>query len=165
MPEVKIKIDMGAAVARLFRQYPQISRDVRISKLTEALMLYEAAVKKGTPYGAGPIHLRDSVHTRIAVTGEKVVGITGTLLEYGEPVEMGTKPHFPPIGPIQFWVENKLHIEGKEARGVAFLIARAISKRGTKGAKMFAKSFKASRDKIVSILQEIPGEMARRIRK
>lgn len=160
MLDVKFKIDLSE-IEELTRKYPEISKNVRISKLTEALMLLEAEVEKGTPYGAGPIHLRDAYHTKVNVAGKKVIGILGNPLEHGEPVEMGTKPHFPPIAPIQFWVEKKLHLEGKEAASVAFLIARAISRRGTKGAKMFETAFEDNEHRVRSILGEIPAEIVR----
>jgi hypothetical protein len=162
MLELKVKFDFSA-MDRLAKKFPTAVRDAQVSKITEVLMLLERAIKKETPYGAGPIHLRDTIHSKISVAGEKVVGVTGTPLQYGEPVEMGTKPHFPPIGPIQFWVEQKLHIEGKEARGVAFLIARAISKRGTKPHKMFMTGLEENEAMVIRILQEIPADIIRRI--
>lgn len=40
---------------------------------------------------------------------------------------------FPPIAPIQAWVETRLSVGSvKEARSVAFLIARGIARKGTK---------------------------------
>ena len=162
MFETKLKVDLKD-LEELTREYPEISKDVRISKLTEALNLLEREIKKKTPYGAGPIHLRDTIHEKVRASGKKVIGIIGTPLQHGEPVELGTKPHFPPTGPIQFWVERKLGIAGKEAKGMAFLIARAISKRGTKGAKMFEEGFEEAETRVVRILEEIPGEIVRRI--
>ena len=80
---------------------------------------------------------------------------------YGESVEAGTKPHFPPVAPIRHWVERKLGITGKEAGSVAFLIARAISKRGTKGAGMFEKSFDENEAAVIRILEMIPADIIR----
>ena len=161
MLDLKFKIDLSE-LERLMRKYPQISKDVRVEKLTEAVMLLEREVKKNTPHGAGPIHLRDSIHGKVRVAGKKVIGVVGTPMEHGEPVESGTKPHFPPTGPIQHWVERKLGIHGKEAASVAFLIARAISKRGTEGAHMFEDAFEDNESKLKRILGEIPGEIVRR---
>lgn len=161
MLKTGFKIDLSE-IEELTRKYPKISKDVRESKITEALMLLEAAAKKDTPYGAGPIHLRDTIHSKVSAAGAKVVGVLGTPLEHGVPVEMGTKPHFPPVGPIQFWVEKKLGYTGKEAASVAFLIARAISRRGTKGAKMFETAFAENEHRLYSILGEIPAEIVRR---
>lgn len=163
MFEVKLKIDISD-LERLTKKYPEASREARVAKIWEALLLLEREVIKETPRGAGPIHLGDSIHAKQPqISGQKVWGIMGTPLGHGEPVESGTKPHFPPVGPIQHWVERKLKIEGKEAATVAFLIARAISRRGTKGAHMFEKGFEASEARVIRILEEIPEEIIRRI--
>lgn len=162
MMVTRIKID-SSEIERLVREYPDISREVRTAKLTEALSLLEAEIQKKTPYGAGPIHLRDSIFDQVAVSGQRVSGVVGTPLEHGIPVELGTKPHFPPIAPIQFWVQKKLRIEDeKQSRAVAFLIARAISRRGTRGQKMFGTTFEENEHRVMTILGEITGEIVRR---
>jgi len=162
MFETKLKVDISS-LEELTKEYPEASREARVSKLTEALMLLERVVKQGTPHGAGPIHLRDSIHGKVSFSGQKVVGILGTPMQHGEPVELGTRPHFPPVGPIQHWVEVKLGYSGKEAASVAFLIARAISRRGTKGKHMFEKGFEKSESTIIRILEEIPADIVRRL--
>jgi hypothetical protein len=164
MFNVGIKTDL-TGVKELSKQYPKASKAARYAKITEAVNLLERVVKKDAPYGAGPIHLRDTIHGKTSVMGERVTGIVGTPAEYGEPVEMGTKPHFPPVGPIQFWVERKLGYSGDEAASVAFLIARAISVRGTKGKKMFSKGFEENEARVMRILNEIPEEIVRRLHK
>lgn len=162
MLEPKITADLKN-LKKLTKQYPEVSKDVRISKLTEAVLLLEREVKLKTPEGAGPIHLRDSIHSKVRLSGQSVRGILGTPLAHAEPVEFGTRPHFPPTGPIQHWVERKLGISGKEAESAAFLIARAISRRGTKGAHMFEKGFEENQDRVLSILGRIPEEIINRI--
>jgi len=158
MFETAIKVDLKDVEA-LAKKYPEESRKARQAKLTEAVNLLEAEVKKRTPWGAGPIHLRDTIFGDVKMRGRKAVGILGTPLEHGEPVERGTKPHFPPIGPLAFWVEKKFGYTGKEARDTAFVIARAISRRGTKGAEMFGRGFSAHEHRVRGILEEIPGEI------
>ena len=90
-----------------------------------------------------------------------MIGIFGNPLEHGEPVESGSKPHFPPVGPIKFWVEKQLGLSGDEAESVAYAIAVTISRRGTKGAKMVEKGFDASEARIMRMLKEIPAEIIR----
>ena len=136
MFNIGIKTDL-TGIKELSKRYPKESQAARYAKITEAANLLERAVKKNAPYGAGPIHMRDTIHGKVSTSGARVAGIVGTPAEYGEPVEMGTKPHFPPTGPIQFWVERKLGYSGDEAASVSFLIARANYRRGTKGKKMF----------------------------
>ena len=162
-PLIEYRFD-SSELEELARQFPDASIEASEAKITEALMLLERVIKEKTPYGAGPIHLRDTIAGKVSASGEKVTGILGTPAEYGEPVELGTKPHFPPVGPIQHWVETKLGYSGREARSVAFLIARKISKKGTKGAKMFTTGWEENKDLVIRILEEIPEEIVRRLK-
>jgi len=162
MLDVKIRLNLKN-LEKLSRRYPDISLSVREAKVTEALQLLEREVKINTPYGAGPVHLRDSIHSKTRIEGRRVAGFMGTPLEHGEPVELGTKPHFPPVDALQHWVERVLRIEDdKRARSVAFAIARKISRRGTRGKKMFGKAFDENRSRVIAILNEIPEAIVRR---
>jgi len=162
MFETKVKVDLRELEA-LVKRYPDASKKARMRRLTEAVNLLEREIKRETPYGAGPIHLRDTIHGAVKEYGEKTAGILGTPMEYGEPVELGTRPHFPPIGPIEHWVRVKLRLPDEIAPSVAFLIARAISRRGTKGAKMFEHGFEENRLRVENILRQIPGDITNQL--
>lgn len=164
MLDTKIIADLSD-LERLTKKYPEVSQDVRVAKLTEALMLLEREVKLKTPEGAGPIHLRDSIFHKVGITGKSVKGLLGTPLAHAAPVEYGTKPHFPPIGPIQHWVEKKLGKSGKEASSIAFAIAITIARCGTKGAHMFEEGFDENEDRVMGILESIPAEIVERLKK
>jgi hypothetical protein len=93
--------------------------------------------------------------TPVGATGNLVAGmifeVHGTAVEifatppadvYSEPVDLGTKPHFPPTDQLLLWVKKKFGVtDEKQARSIAFLIARKISKRGTKPVLMFERAF------------------------
>jgi len=147
----------------LTKKYPDESRQAREAKLTEALLLLERAIKLKTPEGAGPMHIRDTIFQKTGMRGESVWGMIGTPAVYGESLEYGTKPHFPPVDPIQHWVEKKLGISGGATHSVAFLIARAISRRGTKGAHMFEKGTEEQEAAVIRILEQIPEDIVRRL--
>lgn len=78
------------------------------------------------------------------VQGERATlsGEMFTPLVYGWPVERGRRPgKMPPVDAIKLWARRKLGLQGKELDQVAFLIARAIGRRGTKGAAMVFKAY------------------------
>jgi hypothetical protein len=160
--DISIKVDLKELEA-LTKRYPEASETARRGRLTEALLLLEREVKRLTPEGAGPIHLRDTIFQRIEMRGEGAWGMVGTPAIYGESLEYGTRPHFPPIAPILFWVEKKLGLMGKEAKSAAFCIARAISKRGTKGAHMFNKAFDMNENQVIAILERIPEDIVKAV--
>lgn len=60
---------------------------------------------------------------------------------YALPVETGTRPHFPPTAALLPWILKKFPgAEEKQAKSFAFLIARKISKVGTKGVFFFERT-------------------------
>lgn len=160
--DLRIDVDLSG-LTDLTRRYPATARKARLRRLTEAVLLLERDVKLNTPVGAGPIHLRDTIFSRVQDGDPVTVGIVGTPLQHGLPVEMGTKPHFPPVAPIRHWVERKLGLSGREADSAAFAIARAISKRGTKGAGMFAKAIEDNEAAIIRLLESIPADIIREV--
>ncbi|MEN6639031.1 MAG: hypothetical protein ABFC95_07530, partial [Smithella sp.] len=103
--EAKIIANLDG-LKELTRKYPEASQQARKGRITQALLLLERAVKLFTPVGAGPIHLRDTIFPKVQISGVAVSGILGSPAKYGEAVEMGTNPHFPPVKPIQHWVER-----------------------------------------------------------
>jgi hypothetical protein len=148
---------------KMIVNYPDASTAARTARVTEALQVLESIIKQITPEGAGPIHIRDTMFGRTLMQGNLVYGQFGTPAIYGESLEYGTVAHFPPVEPIQFWVEKVLGITGSEAKGVAFCIARAISRRGTPGAHMFEKGIAYSEPYIMTILNQIPEDIVRRL--
>jgi len=78
------------------------------------------------------------------VTGERVtlIGEMFTPLTYGWPVERGRRPgQMPPVDAIKLWARRKLGLSGDELEQAAYLIARAIGRRGTDGAAMVYQAF------------------------
>ena len=160
--DIKVKVNLKE-IEDLSKRYPEASKTARQGRLTEALLLLEREVKRLTPEGAGPIHLRDTIFQKVEMYGESAWGQVGTPAIYGESVEYGTKPHFPPIAPLIFWVEKRLGLSGKEAKSVAFAIARKISKKGTYGTHMFQYGFERNRAQIIAMLRQIPEDIVKAV--
>ncbi len=113
----------------------EVAKTMRIS-----LDTFKQAVQLEWPvnFGTG----RASTTTEIEGTSVDLTGFVLTPLIYGRPVEDGrTAGTMPPVEAIEIWVIRKLGISPPESHGVAFMIARSIGRKGTKGAKMFQKGF------------------------
>jgi len=67
--------------------------------------------------------------------------------EYAPFVEFDTRPHWPPISALKDWCRLKLGDEG-----LAFVIARNISKKGTKGKHFFRDALYNNQDKAKEII-------------
>ncbi len=138
-----ISIDRGNldAITAAWAQSPQIVMQELFVAVTEADALLERAAKERTPSGAsggGAGGLKGSIYSDETLAADNVLGVVASPLSYAEPVELGTRPHFPPIQPLIDWVRVKLGIgDDKEAKRAAYAIARTIAQRGTLGVGMF----------------------------
>ena len=98
--------------------------------MKEATMKVTRDAKQLAPVDTG--RLRASIAP--IVRGTKVVeGIVGSNVKYAPYMELGTKPHWPPISAMQPWARR----HGMNA----FLVARAISRRGLKPRRFLQKAF------------------------
>lgn len=130
-----------------------------IAAVWQACLLYEREVKERTPKGATHALIGSIAAQPPVVSGGSVEGHVGSALPYAECVELGTKPHFPPVAPIADWARAKLGLTEDEARRVAFMIARKISQHGTKGAHMFADALEATEEQIIAIIKSAISEL------
>lgn len=106
---------------------------------------------------------RASITPEVRVMGQQVVGVVGSNLAYGPFAHEDTRPHWPPIAAIQTWVHRKgiggtVRGQGRIARAsasversIAFLIARKISRRGTKGDQAIYRSLQENTPRIVAL--------------
>jgi len=109
-------------------------------ELAELTAIGQRMVVKETPRGASGL-LRGSVITELRGTPLRV-GVVLSSMFYAPYVERGRRPgRRPPVAALRLWVVRKLGIrDAKQARAVAFVIARKIGRVGTGGAAMFFKA-------------------------
>lgn len=148
-------------------QAPEIVQQEFASAMAEVDALLEREVKELTPSGAsggGAGGLKGSIFSQERVGPQNVIGVVGTPLAYAIPVELGTKPHFPPVAPLEDWVRAKLGVqEEHEVHGIAFAIARAISRRGTLAVGMFHRTFAAHKGYIEARFLDARNRIAARL--
>ncbi len=144
-------------LTQLWEREPQITERHLVRRMTEAVMLLERETIERAPEGrGGSAGLRGgiaAVPPTVSGTSSEVVGLVIGSAAHTAPIEMGTKPHFVPIQPLQDWVEYKLGLEGEEARSVAFAISRTIARRGTEGKFMFRDAFAANESQVEEMLK------------
>lgn len=134
--ETRKKIELAAA---------ELHGQPLIDAMHAATLRVERSAKQNVPVDTG--RLRASIASEIRVEGlggTSVKGVVGSNVVYAPYVELGTRPHFPPIGALEAWARR---------RGMnAFLVARAISRRGTKGTRYLQRAFEQNQVEIVRIL-------------
>lgn len=92
-----------------------------------------------TTLGPDARKLLNSIRTQVVV-GDTAYEVQMTLEHYWKYLEEGTRPHWPPPGPIGRWIEFKPVIPRPDARGripspksLEYLIRRKIARVGTEG--------------------------------
>ncbi|WP_127088330.1 hypothetical protein [Aquabacter cavernae] len=141
---------------------PDILLEELAPAIVEGQLLLEREVRELTPAYQGL--LRDSIGAQpLEMSGTVISGSVGTALAYALPVELGARPHMPPVEPLVDWVRRKLGKGGKEGRGVAWAIARKMAKKGTPGRFMFRDGLAATQGQIGELLQAAAARAVRRI--
>lgn len=153
MIAAELHIDGLAGLAAAWEAAPALAERQMTAAVTEAsFFLWREVVERTPTSGAGS--LRQSMHPLdVEVGPEAVSGGVGSSQPYAIPVELGTRPHMPPVAPIAEWVGRKLGIKGPQQQAVAWAIARKIAMRGTEGAFMFRRAAEENADAVLRIFE------------
>jgi hypothetical protein len=152
MAEPGLELDIDTSeINELIKQFPEytdvIIDEIRIAMISSLFMFHELVVG-GTPKNTGALQ-QSFVSRRRVRRGEKVfTGSVSTPLAYGLPIERGRTPgkQMPPPAAIELWIRRtwKEVPSDKEIKGVAYVVARAIGKKGFKkvdGYRMVENAF------------------------
>lgn len=153
------KVELQEAI-ELRRAMDQTVKDLSGGPMLEAMkkstLLVVGTARKEAKSDRGVY--RNSITPAVSQNGKRVEGIVGSNLAYAPFAMLDTKPHWPPIAPILAWVRRKRLAKGsgkkrsQEERGIAFMIARRISRKGTKGDHALEKGIDQNVNGIVRLL-------------
>ncbi len=146
-----IELHGFAELTELWSQAPDIVSEELLGSMTEADMLLLHEISDRTPKATGM--LRGSEGSQEQVSDQGVLGVVSASINYAVPVELGTRPHFPPIQSLVDWVVAKGIASEKDARGIAYAIAHTIAKRGTIGTHMFERGLEQNRDQVIGMFE------------
>jgi hypothetical protein len=169
-PSIEFEIDFSQVEKHpLFAANMPKEMEAKVSKRLKELFItilarMEQEIIPTLPRGATGLLRQSYAGSEIRGKGLDIVGIFGSTISYAPFVEEGTQPHFPPSSALVLWVRRRLGIGFPRADSVAYMIARAISFRGTKAQKQvatwLAKNEKRVLDKwIIAGLDDIWEEM------
>jgi hypothetical protein len=144
-PTIAVDVAQGARIQNALLHAPEIAFPHVQAAMLASQLLAEREIKELTPVGVGGGGgLKGSIsHREPEILADNVIGLVGTPLAYAAPVEFGSRPHMPPLGPILEWVQAKMGVDPEEAEGIARAIAWKIKNHGTEGAHMFEKGLAA----------------------
>lgn len=144
--DIDIRIDELPGVAAALAAAPEIAMEELTAWVWEGSLLLQREAVENTPrgIGAGGGLAGSIIAGEPEVLADQVIGMVGSPLNYAVPVELGTKPHFPPLKPLQDWARHKLGLSPEQAEQAGRAIQRAIGRRGTKGAHMFGRAIETN---------------------
>lgn len=150
------------ALDAAWRQAPEMVREELMRSMVEADELLEREVKDLMPTATGLS--RASIFSREQALPDGALGVVGTAQPHVAYLELGTRPHFPPVAALEDWVRVKFgYIKDEQIHSAALAIARKIAARGTLGVGMFHRSFARLQPNLIRIFAGVQARIAARL--
>jgi len=122
-----------------------------VNAMQDATLYVTRDARKNAPVDQGA--LRASIMPSVTSTSNSVTGVVGSNKVYAPPQEYGTRPFWPPTAALEGWARRH--------GTVAFLVARAIARRGIRARRYLSKALDDNREKIIRRFKEAVGEIVR----
>lgn len=132
----------------------------------ELLERYKQGIKNSGHYASGEL---TNTARYITTWNGKYFELYFNLQDYWKYLENGTKPHFPPVNKIEDWIKIKpivpQAVNGKvpSTKQLAFLIARGISKNGTKPTKILQNTLDGADDLLNRLVEAFEEQLQEEI--
>jgi HK97 gp10 family phage protein len=134
-----------------FTKAPKIMTPILQKGITEAGAEIVRTEVEEAPHDTG--NLQRSVQFRMS----GMTGIIQPLADYAGAVQFGTKPHMPPANALRGWaMRHNMN---------AFLVARAISRKGTKANPFITRTVKGVSSEVNKIFQAALKQMTKALAK
>jgi HK97 gp10 family phage protein len=122
--------------------------------LQNATLTVEAEAKQMAPKATGT--LRRSITSAVKPISGTPAGIVSAPVRYAQAVEYGSKPHTPPLQPVQRWAKRK-GLPG----GAVWM---SIRKRGTKPHPFMEPAFTNNKESVIAMLHKALQMVVERMR-
>lgn len=158
---MKVQLSAPALVqiAEGFKRAPAHTQGVLLGTMTEATALLQREASEAMPRGATGITAGSLTSDAWSVPAG-VLGVVGSSQPAALFVELGTKPHMPPVAALVPWVRNVLGVDAKRAPGVAYLVARKIARRGTPAQRPLGRTFDRLQGTVLRLFESAAARIA-----
>lgn len=149
--EIVVPKNLDGLINRFVR-YDEISNRHLRGAMHKSVAKIEGRTRKNAPVGVNS-KLRNSIASDVKSMPRSIVGRVGSTMK-GEvyPIVMETGRRAgrtaPPSSALERWVRIKLKVPAKRAKGVAFVIARKIGRRGIMGRFFLRKAWFSSKRQV-----------------
>lgn len=158
-----IQVPDAQAISAAFAAAPAMVLD-ELETTMGSLMLYlDRETRENTPTAAGTLRSAWLPNVDVVAATDTVYGRLTNPLPYALPVELGSRPHYPPLEPLINWVEQKLGLQGDEAEGAARGIQRKIGRYGSPGMGMAHYALADARETIQAEFAECAQRIGARL--
>ena len=151
---MNLSISLGSldAIFSGLQDAPEFTQKVLNATMQETVLLVEREVKENVPRVTGIS--ANSITSDVVSSPAGVLGVVGSSQASVVALELGTRPHMPPVAALEPWVKAVLGIrDPKEIKSVAFLVARRISQVGTEPKKPFAKAAASTQGQVLAMFE------------
>jgi hypothetical protein len=170
-----IQVPDAARITAAFAAAPAMVLDELEITMGSVMLYLQRETVDGTPKQAGTLRAAFITHVDVIASLDAVFGRLTNPLPYALPVELGTRPHRPPLEPLMNWVEAKFGVgeydlmppkDGKPAitgRQFAWLIQRNIGRYGSPGMGMAHYALRDGRETIQAEFAECAARIVARL--
>ncbi len=113
-----------------------------VQAMRDATLLVQRAAMQNAPVDTG--RLRASITPEVVTQGKTVMGIVGSVVAYAPFVELGTRPHWPPLAALEVWAR-------RHGRSAAYG-QKLIASRGTPAVRYLQRAVEDNRARIEEII-------------
>jgi HK97 gp10 family phage protein len=134
--------DLKEAQKDIERKMEELTGGPMVTTMRTATLMIHRSAKINAPVDTG--RLRASITPSVTASADMIQGVVGSNVTYAPYVELGTRPHWPPVSALETWARS----HGTSA----FLVARAIARRGTKARKFLQRAFEENQARIIAMI-------------
>lgn len=148
--DIKIRVQGDKEAAeKMHKAAVSLSGAPMVDGIRRAASLVTRDAKLIVPVDSG--RLKSSITPDVRVKGKTVIGVVGSNKNYAPYVELGTKPHWPPLDALKVWAARH--------GTTAYVVARGIAKKGTKPYKYLQGAYDKNKDTIVKMIGKVVSEI------
>lgn len=119
-----------------------------LDAMRKAVMIVTYDAKRNAPVDVGKLQASITPEVR---SGNPVQGVVGSNVDYAPYMELGTKPHFPPLAALEVWARR----HGR----TAYQVALSIAAKGTEPRLYLRDALKDNASKIYGLIGRAVGRI------
>lgn len=136
--------------AKMTKALKDLDGPPMVEAMRDSVLMVQRDARKAAPVFSGGLRASILPEIKKPFFGE-MIGVVGSNVKHALFMEKGTRPHFPPTAALRSWARRK---------GIpAFVVARAISRKGLKPRRFLQNAYDENKEKIFRRFEKAIKEM------